>query len=134
MKLTTVLFSLALTAVIAAGCSQIMEIKGSISGTVYMNGRPLMGQIQVLDPKTKGSVKTEPVKNSGHFIIPDVKPGEYLLAVIGPAGAPLGEFMYVRVAPGRPVTGIEFEVTEVDPKVQELLDKVAAEAAEETSE
>ncbi|MCD6216811.1 carboxypeptidase regulatory-like domain-containing protein [bacterium] len=123
---------LLLTAVIMVvsqltACSALAKIKSSVSGTVYNNGRPMMGQIQLIDPKSNGSMKTEPVNNQGHFIISDVPSGEWLLAFLGPSSAPLGNYKYVKVALGRPVTDIAFEIQEVDPLVQELLDKIAAE-------
>ena len=83
-----------------------------------------MGQIQLLDPKTGGSIKNEPVNNQGHFIISDIPPGEYILAFLGPSSAPFGEFKYVRIQPGRPNTDIVFELSESDPLAIELLAKV----------
>jgi hypothetical protein len=114
----------------SAGCSRMMQIKGSVSGNVFRDGRPMMGQIQLLDPKNQKSIKTEPVNNQGHFIVSDVPPGEWLLAFIGPSGAPMGNFKYVKVLTGRPVTGVVFEIFEVDPKVEELNQKLKA--AQET--
>ena len=81
----------------SAGCSRMMQIKGSVSGNVFRDGRPMMGQIQLLDPKNQKSIKTEPVNNQGHFIVSDVPPGEWLLAFIGPSGAPMGNFKYFKV-------------------------------------
>ena len=129
MKVSRIFLFMLIISVIAliVGCSKLSQIKGSISGTVFRDGRPIMGQIQVLNPKTLGSVKTEPVNNAGHFIIADVPPGEYLLAFLGPTSAPIGEYMYVKVVMGRPETGIVFEITEKDPKVTELMDKIKAE-------
>ena len=66
-------------------------------------------------------------------MIPDVPPGEYLLSFMGPTAMPLGEYMYVKVAMGRPVTGITFEITEKDPKAIELIEKVKAEKAAGTT-
>jgi hypothetical protein len=82
-----------------------------------------MGQIQLLDPKTGGSLKTEPVNNQGHFIISDIPPGEYLLAFLGPSSAPMGEMKYVKIQPGRPNTDIVFEISEQDPLAVELREK-----------
>ncbi len=115
-------------------CSTLSNIKTSVSGTVYNNGRPMMGQIQVLDPKTNGSLKTEPVNNQGHFIITDVPSGEWILAFLGPSSAPLGELKYVKVSMGRPVTDIAFEIRDVDPLVQALRERLATEKAEGTEE
>jgi hypothetical protein len=128
---------LLLTAVIMlvsqlTACSTLSNIKSSVSGTVYNKGRPMMGQIQLIDPKTFGSMKTEPVNNQGHFIISDVPSGEWLLAFLGPSSAPLGEYKYVKVALGRPVTGIAFEIWDVDPLVRALLDRIASEKASGT--
>lgn len=111
-------------------CAAISKIKGSVSGTVYNDGRPLMGQIQLIDPKSYGSVKTEPVNNQGHFIISQVPPGEWFLAFLGPSAAPLGELKYVKVTPGRPITDIVFEIRDVDPLVQDLIERIKAEKAE----
>ena len=115
-------------------CTAISKIKGSVSGTVYNNGRPLMGQIQLIDPKSGGSVKTEPVNNQGHFIISDVPPGEWILAFLGPSSAPLGEYKYVKVTPGRPITDIVFEIRDVDPLVQDLKERINAKKTEGTEE
>jgi len=112
---------------LAASCAAVMKIKGSVSGNVFRDGRPMMGQIQLLNPKTQSSIKTEPVNNQGHFIISDVPPGEWLLAFIGPTGAPIGNFKYVKVMMGRPVTGVQFEIFEDDPKATELIERVKAE-------
>lgn len=109
-----------------ASCGKLAEIKGSVAGTVYNNGRPLMGQIQLIDPKSGGSIKTEPVNNQGHFIISSVPPGEWVLAFLGPSSAPLGEYKYVKVTPGRPVTDLVFEIRDVDPLVQDLKDRINA--------
>jgi len=113
-----------------ASCAAIGKIKGSIAGTVYNNGRPTMGQVQLLDPKTKGSIKTQPVNNSGHFIIQDVPPGEWVLAFLGPASNPIGNLKYVKVLPGRPLTDLVYEITEEDPLVADLLERVAAQSGE----
>lgn len=109
-----------------AACATLSNIKSSVSGTVYNNGRPMMGQIQVLDPRTNGSLKTEPVNNQGHFIIMNVPSGEWILAFLGPSSAPLGEFKYIKVSMGRPLTDLVFEIQDVDPLVQDLRDRIAA--------
>jgi hypothetical protein len=116
------------------GCQALSKLGGSASGTVYNNGRPIMGQIQLLDPKTGGSLKTEPVNNQGHFIISDITPGEYVLAFLGPSSNPLGEFKYVKIQPGRPNTDIVFEITESDPLAVQLLEKLKGGAAGTESE
>jgi hypothetical protein len=125
MKLSLIICSFVVLAVINAslGCDAISKIGGSASGTVYFHGRPHMGQIQLLDPKTGGSLKTEPVNNQGHFIISDIPPGEYLLAFLGPSSAPMGEMKYVKIQPGRPNTDIVFEISEQDPLAVELREK-----------
>ena len=115
------------------GCDRLTKIKGSVSGNVFRDGRPMMGQIQILDPRNHKSIKTEPVNNQGHFIIGDVPPGEWYLAFLGPNGTPLGNFKYVRVKTGRPETGIVFEIFEPDPKVEELEAKLKAEKEAETA-
>ena len=132
MRLSRIFFIIAAIGIVMtiASCAAVSKIKGSVSGTVYNNGRPLMGQIQVIDPKTFGSITTQPVNNQGHFIISDVPPGEWILAFLGPSSNPLGEYKYVKVRPGRPETGLVYELTEVDPKVQELLDRIKTEQAE----
>jgi hypothetical protein len=133
-KLYLLLFTSVLLLLFAVACPQLQKLNGSIAGTIFDQGRPgMMGQIMVVNPRTLASVKIEPVKNSGHFIIPDVPPGEYLLQFLGPTAMPLGEYKYVKVQPGRPITNLEFEIREKDPKVQELLDKIAAEKAEGTT-
>lgn len=113
-------------------CTAISKIKSSVSGTVYNNGRPLMGQIQLIDPETYGTVKTEPVNNQGHFIISQVPAGEWFIAFLGPSATPLGELKYVKVSMGRPVTEIVFEIRDVDPLVQDLKERINAKKAEET--
>lgn len=115
-------------------CATLANIKSSVSGMVYSNGRPMMGQIQVLNPKTNGSLKTEPVNNQGHFIITDVPAGEWILAFLGPSSSPLGEFKYIKVSMGRPLTDVVFEIWEVDPLVQDLRDRLAAAKSEGTEE
>jgi len=131
LKLTLVSVALVLT---ATGC--LYYLRGEIvAGTAFYEGRPIMGQIQVVNPKTMKPVKTDPVNNQGHFIISDIWPGEYFLSFIGPATAPLGEFMYIKVEMGRSITGLTFEITEKDPKVTELLDKIKSEeSASSTAE
>lgn len=128
MKVSKIVFLIILLALLALSCDRVSSIHGSVAGTVYRDGRPQMGQIQVIDPKTGNSIITEPVSNAGHFIIPGVPPGEWLLGFLGgPSASPLGEMMYVRVQPGRPVTNLEFEILDADPKVEELLQKIQQE-------
>lgn len=126
MKWSLIICSLAVLAVInmSFGCTALSKLGGSASGTVFFNGKPMMGQVQLLDPKTGGSMKNEPVNNQGHFIISDIPPGEYLLAFLGPSSNPLGEMKYVKIQPGRPNTDIVFEVTEKDPLAVELMEKL----------
>lgn len=106
---------------------------GAIAGTVYNNGRPIMGQIQLIDPKTETGITTNAVNNSGHFIFQDIPAGEYFLAFLGPASNPIGNFKYVKVMTGRPLTDVVFEITEKDPKVVELIKKIESEKTETDS-
>ena len=100
---------------------------GSIAGTVYNNGRPVMGQIQLLDAKTQDIVATEPINNSGHFIIQDVPAGGYFLAFFGPSSHPIGNMKYVKLSEDKPLLDVVFEITEKDPKVEELKKRIESE-------
>ncbi|HYE76622.1 MAG TPA: hypothetical protein VEI97_01420, partial [bacterium] len=51
----------------------------------------------------------------GHFIISDVKAGEYVLRFMDMRAIPVGGGMYIKVQPGRPVTDLKFEVWDVVP-------------------
>jgi hypothetical protein len=87
----------------ASGCSMINKIEGTVSGTVYMNNRPMPGFKVSLVSKTTGKViATEPTNQQGHYIISDVPPGEYTVLVLNFSGAPHpGYEGNIKVRPGR---------------------------------
>jgi hypothetical protein len=91
-----------LLAVFTAGsCAQLSQIKASISGTCYMDGRPIQGTVLLLD-----AAGTQLAQNrttlSGHFQLKDITAGEYQLQFLNMQGVPFGEPVKVVVRLGRP--------------------------------
>ena len=81
--------------------SAMGDALGSISGTVYINGRPqAFGTVQAFNEDGQ-MVKQERCTQYGHFTISELEQGTYHLVYLNARGAPLGEETVVRVRPGR---------------------------------
>ena len=100
LLIVPVIAVLLLGALSGVSCSRI-KIKASISGTVYMDGRPTSGTV-LLSNKDGGTVAMERTNTSGHFRITDVDPGTYTLQYLNLQGVPWGHSETIVVRLGRP--------------------------------
>ncbi len=108
-----VILSLAMIAILlSSSCAQLRQIKSSITGTVYMDGRPIQGTVQLLDENgaVLGSSRTN---MNGHYQIRDVQPGTYILQFLNMQGMPYGNEVTVLVRMGRPEV-VDLELTQAD--------------------
>ena len=86
---------------LATSCGFMGKVKGSISGTVYVDGRPqAFGTVQVF--KADGQfIASERCTQTGHYIIQGLDAGTYEVTYLNARGAPLGESTMVEVRIGR---------------------------------
>lgn len=94
------------------GCDKLSNIGTSVAGNIYNRGTPQGGHITLVDFNT-GSTAYQGQSQDGHFIIQDVKAGEYVIRYMNMNAIPMGGGRYIKVLPGRPVTEIKFEIWEV---------------------
>jgi hypothetical protein len=92
---------LVLAALAGSSCSKIRNIKGSISGTVYMDGRPISGHLLIKDAATKAVVAQADTNMNGHFIAKDLNAGEYIIQYLNMQGVPFGNETLVKVSLGK---------------------------------
>jgi hypothetical protein len=92
-------------------CSQLQNVKGSIGGTVYVDGRPqAFGTVQAyLGDQLVGQ---ERCSQSGHFTIRDLSPGTYTVIYLNASGGPIGGETIVELRLGR------FEQVDLELSVQ----------------
>jgi len=77
------------------------NIKGSISGTVYVDGRPqAFGTVQVFTADGQ-YIASERCTQTGHYIIQGLDAGTYEITYLNARGAPLGQVTTVEVRLGR---------------------------------
>lgn len=81
-------------------CGALKNVKASISGTVYMDGRPVAGSVQLID-ESGSIVATERTNMHGHFTIKNLNPGKYTLQYLNYSGVPYGGETVVEVRIGR---------------------------------
>jgi hypothetical protein len=72
------IFAVLMTAISSVSCDRLKNIKGSISGTVYMDGRPTSGHILVKDANGT-NVKMADTNLNGHYYVKDLSAGDYQL-------------------------------------------------------
>lgn len=95
-------------------CGRLKNLKGSISGTVYMDGRPASGTIIVRD-KDGNYVSQTRTNLNGHFQIKDLAAGTYKLQFLNMQGVPWGGEHTVEVRLGR------FEVVNLEIKASDRI-------------
>ena len=103
-----------LTAILlGTSCSQLANIKASISGTVYMDGRPVaFGTVQAINDAGQ-VVASERTGSSGHYLLKDLDPGRYKLVYVNANGALFGKETIVEVRRGRFETvDLELSITD----------------------
>jgi hypothetical protein len=81
--------TVALVAVLLAGCGPKGKKTGVVTGKITYKGQPVNGAALLLYTASGGDtpVMTVPVDQEGAFRISDVAPGEYKVVVQGTAGA-----------------------------------------------
>lgn len=85
---------------IGTSCGGMSNIKGSISGTVFVDGRPqAFGTVQVL--RDGIMVAQERCTQTGHFIIKGLDAGTYDVVYLNARGNPVGDVTVVQVRMGR---------------------------------
>ncbi len=101
-RLNPVFTALILVVVLLGGsCTAIGNIKASVSGTAYMDGRPIQGTILLLD--MNGTVVNQcRTGMNGHYQIRDVSAGKYELRFLNMQGVPFGREVSIEVRLGRP--------------------------------
>jgi hypothetical protein len=102
IPLLLILMALVLT---SASCGFMKSVKGSISGTVYIDGRPqAFGTVQVykLDDAGNGTyISQDRCTETGHYIIQGLDAGKYEITYLNARGAPVGGVTTVEVRLGR---------------------------------
>ena len=81
-------------------CDRLKNIKASISGTVYMDGRPQSGHVELKDANGN-IVAMDDTTLAGHYILKDIKAGDYTLQFLNMQGVPFGGEVTVKVRMGR---------------------------------
>lgn len=81
-------------------CGALKNVKASISGTVYMDGRPVAGTVQLVD-ESGNIVANERTTMEGHYTIKNLNPGKYTLQYLNYSGVPYGGETEVVVRIGR---------------------------------
>lgn len=81
--------TVALVALLLAGCGPKGKKSGAVTGKLTYNGKPVNGALILLYPAAGGDTSSlsVPVTQEGEFHISDVAPGEYKVVVQGTAGA-----------------------------------------------
>jgi hypothetical protein len=98
----------------SVSCDQIKNIKGSVNGTVYMDGRPVSGTILVKD--ANGAVVGQSRTNmNGHYQIKDLGAGTYTLQYLNMQGVPFGNETTVNVHVGK------FETVDIQLKASDRM-------------
>jgi hypothetical protein len=101
-----------MTAISSVSCERLRNIKGSISGTVYMEGRPTSGHILVKDANG-AVVKMADTNLNGHYYVKDLSPGDYQLQFLNMQAVPFGRLFSVKVRIGRPEV-VDLQLTMAD--------------------
>jgi hypothetical protein len=100
-KMLSVLLAVGVLILMGASCSRLMNIKASIAGTVYMDGRPVaFGTVQAIN-EGGTVVGSERTTDSGHYIIKNLDPGTYTLVYLNSNGVQFGRETTVQVRRGR---------------------------------
>jgi hypothetical protein len=98
------LLSLLFIAVIllsSTSCGFMRGVKGSISGTVYVDGRPqAFGTVQVYN-ELGTLVSSDRCTETGHYIIRGLDAGRYEVTYLNARGSPIGQPTIVEVRLGR---------------------------------
>jgi hypothetical protein len=82
-------------------CGRLKNIKASVSGTVYMDGRPVSGTV-ILTDQNEQVIAQERTNTNGHFRITDLQPGTYYIQYLNYQGVPWSTRQLVEVRLGRP--------------------------------
>ena len=91
-----------LAAISSLSCERLRNIKGSISGTVYMEGRPTSGHILVKDATGTSVVAMADTNMNGHYYVKNLAAGDYVLQFLNMQAVPFGKLFPVKVRIGRP--------------------------------
>jgi len=85
---------------LGTACDRLRNVKGSIGGTVFVDGRPqAFGTVQAYLGDTV--VGQERCSQSGHYTIRDLEAGTYTLIYLNAMGAPIGGETIVELRLGR---------------------------------
>ncbi len=105
---------LALTAILLlTSCGQLRNIKASIAGTVYIDGRPVaFGTVQVVN-EAGVVVAQERTTSSGHYQIKDLDPGTYKVVYLNARGVRFGRETMIEVRRGR-FEQVDLELSSTD--------------------
>jgi len=110
--LAALLGILLLVMLLGTACSAFRNIKASIAGTVYVDGRPqAFGTVQAY--LGTALISQERCTQSGHYQIRDLDPGDYTIVYLNARGAPLGGETYVTVRLGRFET-VDLQLSQAD--------------------
>jgi len=100
-NMLSVFLAVSVLIILGASCSQLTNIKASIAGTVYIDGRPMPhGTVQAIN-EAGHVVGQERTSASGHYIIKDLDPGTYKLVFLNANGMQFGKETTVEVRRGR---------------------------------
>ena len=113
ISLAIAIFALVCLMLISS-CSALRNVKASISGTVYLDGRPSFGTVVLLDMNGK-QVAQQQTNMNGHFRITDIPAGRYQIQYLNNHGIPFGEPSIVEVRLGRPET-VDLKLSSKDRK------------------
>ncbi len=85
---------------LGTSCGGLKNVKASIAGTVYIDGRPqAFGTVQAW--RDGAMVQQQRCGQSGHFHLKDLNAGKYTVVYLNARGAPIGGETVVQVRLGR---------------------------------
>jgi hypothetical protein len=105
-----------------SACSKLKNIKASISGTVYMDGRPISGHLLIKDAATNAVVAQADTNLNGHFIAKDLNAGEYIIQFLNMQGVPFGNETRVKLSLGK-FESVDIKLKATDRKTVDQYDK-----------
>ena len=86
---------------LGTSCGVMRNVKGSISGTVYVDGRPQAFGTVTVSTEEGQFVAQERCTETGHYMLRGLDAGTYLVTYLNARGNPLGEPTKVEVRIGR---------------------------------
>lgn len=98
-------------------------LKHTITGKVLKDGKPTSGTVRVIDPKDMSTISESKTLEGGGFVVREIPIGEWLIALTGRTGGAIGNYHYLKLGKLGKAGDFIFDVSEVDPKAQELMAK-----------